>query len=250
MQALAVIFPLAFGVDDLAHFLHAVAGVHHDLARAQQFAGDVRRAFAGATATLGTAVGVHQALPTEVEHILRSETIGHLVTGDGMRWRRRWRRNARIQHALHFTGDTLHVGDLGLRLQLAVPHVGEGQQDVQMLAVGQVIQERQDADDVEPPADAFDEDQCGRCSCGEVEQSRQRTADRKCACLHVMLRPLLLQRPVGGVHQQKGAHQSDLGEQDEIGIALRPSVQFLLNEAFQLDDVAAHQEDDAGHPNA
>ena len=60
--------------------------------------------------------------------------------------------SVRVEHELYFFLHTFHIAELTGWLQLGVPGIREGEYDVEVFGIGEIIEESEDANDVQPPA--------------------------------------------------------------------------------------------------
>jgi len=121
----------------------------------------------------------------------------------------------RVEHGLHFVLDDRHIGHGTGGLQGSVPCVGKSQNNVKVLGIGQVVQEGEDAPQVQPPCDAL----------GRVQ-------GLGAPALHGLCEPSAHRKGIGpgmhgnvcGVHDQQGPHQDDFDDEDDLGIPSGPAV--------------------------
>jgi len=134
---------LAVGVvreDLLLLGVEVVAQVDGEVLRGEQLARAVRRAVVRAAAALGAGVEVEEGLPGEVVHAAHADAggggVGLLHRGGHV-----------LEQLVRALGHGLEPAG---RVEVAREDVGQRRDDVEVLAVGQVVEEGEDQEDVHP----------------------------------------------------------------------------------------------------
>src|SRR5882724_1606986 len=98
---------------------------------------------------------------------------------------------------------------------------------------------------MQPPAGSFQPRQ--RSAAQSVQQGMQplRSGEVAGDMFGIMTVPTGLQDRIGRIHGKEQGHQDDLGQQDIIGIAARPAVEIMTDEASQPEYIPAAKEDHA-----
>src|SRR5512140_214652 len=99
-----------------------------------------------------------------------------------------------------------------------------------MLAVRQIIQEREYAYDVQPPATPFQQDQATR---GQVYQAGSYQAgQKKIPMVMITFISLDLKGTISSIHREEKSHQDNFRNEYVVGITAWPAIQFMFHEAF------------------
>ena len=130
-----------------------------------------------------------------------------------------------------------------LRFKACIVCIREREKDVEMLGVGDVNSETQNTDDVEPPAETFNDYQSWSVQIRQDGHEKRAEEQAPGSCIMLLL---ALEQLIARVHEQDGPHQHNFGQQNQGGIQPGPGSHFGTPESRNAENETSGQEQQTG----
>ena len=140
--------------------------------------------------------------------------------------------------------------DLPFGLQLGGVDIGEGHDDVEVLGLGQVVQEEENTYNVEPPADvggAGPETDAGQVHVVEPDvKIGDEPSDGLTHREYPVLGAASLDDDIANIEHEEADHEHDLGHEDDVGVHFGPTGHLRAVESADAEHITTPEEDHTG----